>query len=139
MFSSFKRHLFSPPLFAYTRHMHKPADSKVISPKILLIKSNAGQKDVARATVTIRNVGSTVLFFTWSRVCRGETIVSMNGDTGGIGGIGSSNEGRHDSSESSPFFPVKADVAAEDGAARAAATRHAALQDPEIHFFCHQV
>lgn len=117
--------------------------NQVISPKILLIESDAGG-DLARAAVTIRNGGSTVLFFSWSRVPRGDTIVSTNGDSGGNGskigrgGVGGGGinavvvEG-----ESGGGRPERDSI--ETKSVAAAAARHAALQEPEGRFFCCQV
>lgn len=116
----------------------------MISPQTLLIESSAGSKTLKQATVTVRNVGSTVLFFSWSRVPRGETVVSVNGAFGGGEG-GSGGEGGNDQDR----------VLAETAAARTrslpggglsagrkiadAAARHVALQSPENRFFCVQV
>lgn len=110
---------------------------QVISPQTLLIESSAGSKSLKQATVTVRNTGSTVLFFSWSRVPRGETVVSTNGafsaDEGGSGESVSDQDG------------VLGEAAAQrrnlstGGKVGNAAARHAALQSPDSRFFCVQV
>lgn len=94
---------------------------------MVLIESAAGD-NLQQATILVRNTGSTVLFFSLSRVPREETIVSENGDigcsvlanTGRAGGEGIMHESRHDVNDS-------------------ARARHAALQNPDTRFFCYKV
>lgn len=124
----------------------KPKILKIISPKFLLIESNAGAEDLARSTVTVRNAGSTVLYFTWSRVARGENVVSRNGNVGPASGI--NNDSSDDIGMGNPNVDKglavgggageAPELGLSDGGA-AAATRHAALQAPDPRFFCHQV
>lgn len=94
---------------------------------MVLIESTAGG-NIQLATVLVRNTGSTVLFFSLSRVPPEETIVSKNGDigcsilakTGRAGGEGVRHESGH----------VVTDLAR---------ARHAALQNPGTRFFCYKV
>lgn len=102
----------------------------------------------------MRNTGPTVLFFSWSRVPRGETIVSVNGALGeGGGGGGGSVGGTSGSGQDGVITENKARVVvgvagvqSENGGiltasnkVAAGAARHAALQNPEGRFFCSQV
>lgn len=86
-----------------------------MAPKYLLMETSAGKEEVVQATASLRNVGTTVLFYTWARVPREEAP----GDPSG-GGVPGGESG-------------------DTAAAAAAAARHAALRDPESRFFCHQV
>lgn len=118
--------------------------TKVISPKTLLIECDAGSEALERATVTLRNSGSTVLFFSWSRVPRGETIVSANGaskDRGAGSKSGSGFEGACSALEAGGKVMEGGGGrhAHGDASSKIAATRHAALQDPSGRFFCYQV
>ncbi|CAM9389974.1 unnamed protein product, partial [Choristocarpus tenellus] len=87
---------------------------QVTSLKFLLMKVEAGG-DLATTRVTMRNVGSTVLFFSWSRILRGTTIVSEN-----------VAESRRREEGESKF--VTAPLVHKDSA----------LLDPSHHFFCHE-
>ncbi|CAB1098943.1 unnamed protein product [Ectocarpus sp. CCAP 1310/34] len=112
---------------------------EVISPSTLLIESSAGATALKQATVTVRNTGSTALFFSWSRVSRGETIVSANGSPGSGGGEGVPGE-----SDAAAAGGVETEQnrgvtsTAIDKAVAVAASRHAALQKPDGRFFCSQ-
>lgn len=101
---------------------------------VLLIESNAGE-ELKQATATVRNIGSTVLFFSWSRVLRGETIVSAHGPCGNTSRLGDSGHG--------VVPPVGTGEKGLGGrgplVGEADAARHAASQDPDGRFFCHQV
>lgn len=136
--------------------------SQVVSPKTLLIETQAGATALKQATVTIRNTGSTVLFYSWYRVPRGETIVSVNGTTGGaingrdahliktedgqeVTGVGSGVQGRGMPGNIQPRDISTSDTTsgkaavAPSTAVDAAAARHAALRNPDGRFFCFQV
>lgn len=94
---------------------------------MLLIESAAGG-NLQRATVLVRNTGSTVLFFSLSRVPRKENVVSENGDIG-CGVL--VNTGRTGGEK----------IRLESGqiVTDSARARHAALQDPGTRFFCYKV
>ncbi|CAM9801293.1 unnamed protein product [Scytosiphon promiscuus] len=118
---------------------------EVFSPKTLLIETKAGGKALKQATLTMRNTGSTVLFYSWSRVPRRETIVTVNGLAGGGTGEGLAGPGsgartagmrgsrEPEGSATSGKTPV-----APSAAVIKAAARHAALQSPDGRFFCFQ-
>lgn len=116
----------------------------MISPQTLLIESRAGSKTLKQATVTVRNIGSTVLFFSWSRVPRGETVVSVNGalSAGESGGGGEGGSVQYhvlgEAVAEARGLPGGRVLAAGRKMANAAA-RHAALQSPDDRFFCAQV
>lgn len=117
---------------------------QVLSPQTLLIESSAGSKTLRQATVTVRNTGSTVLFFSWSRVPRGETIVSVNGALAAAGEGGSDREGGSVRNNTPGEAAAQTRSLPERGLStgrKAAndAARHAALQSPEHRFFCVQV
>lgn len=105
---------------------------QVICPSVLLMESNAGQENLKQAMVTVRNAGSTVLFLSWSRVPRGETIVSINGHSGGGG---NDPEGNGGCSGHEGSCAEREEVTSNE----AAAARHKALQEPRDRFFCYQV
>lgn len=120
--------------------------SQLISPKFLLIESNAGAEDLAQSTVTVRNAGSTVIYFMWSRLARGENVVSRHGNIDPSSGILNG-----DGDNTVKGMPIVDKGLAVDGIAgeaprfcvsygrSALATRHAALQSPDPHFLCHKV
>lgn len=113
----------------------------MVSQKILLIESDAGDENPKRATVALRNAGSTVLFYSWSRVSRGETVVSANGDSGGDG-VSARNGSESDCRGDSQAGVVRAVTGGRivgDTRSKAAIARHAALQDPDGRFYCFQV
>lgn len=110
----------------------------------MLIECDAGAEALEQATVTLRNTGSTVLFFTWSRVPRGETIVSANGASesrGASSNPGSGCEGARKALEAGGGVVEGGGGrhAHGDASGEVAVTRHAALQDPGGRFFCYQV
>lgn len=118
---------------------------QVTSPQTLLIESSAGQRTLEQATVTVRNTGSTVLFFSWSRVPRGGTIVSVNGAVGEGEGSGGGPEGALTKNKAGVEAGVAGMQSEKEGIftasnkVAAAAARHAAMQSPESRFFCSQV
>lgn len=91
----------------------------------------------------MRNTGSTVLYLSWSRVPRGETVVSVNGAVA-AGGSGSDGEGGGDQDHVVGETAAKArglsgGVVSVGGGIAGAAAKHAALQSPDDRFFCVQV
>lgn len=87
-----------------------------------------------------------MLFFSWSRVPRGDTIVSTNGDFGGEGhriGRGAVHEGTDSVAaterELGSGRPEQDTTETRSVVATTAEAQHAALQEPEGRFFCCQV
>lgn len=117
------------------------ATTQVNSPSTLLITSTAGCAKLEQAMVNISNTGCTVLFFSWSRIPTGDTIVSLNGDIGGDSSDSSRERtrARFSRAEEAKDGDSGNGGKSENGARIAATTRHAALQDPEGRFFCYQV
>lgn len=119
--------------------------NKVVSPKFLLIECAVGAERLARSTVRIRNIGSTVLFFTWSRVRGGGTIVSLNGETDCAyfarnENDGPSGGGHHACEKENRVVSKEMGRQPTNLSATAAGlTGHASLQSPDSRFFCHQV
>lgn len=118
----------------------------MISPQTLLIESSAGSKTLQQATVSVRNTGSTVLFFSWSRVPRGETIVSANvalaaGESGSGGEGGGDQDAVFGEAAAQARSPLSGGGVglSTGGKNETAAARHAALQSPDNRFFCVQV
>lgn len=107
---------------------------QVISPQTLLIESSAGSEKLKQATVTVQNTGSTVLFFSWSRVPRGETVVSANGALAAPGEGGCDQGAVLGEAAAQERCLPRGGLGLSDAAAR-----HAALQSPDNRFFCVQV
>lgn len=118
------------------RLAHHP-HNKIISPEFLLIEASAGQNHVARATVTVRNAGSTVLFLTWSRVPRPEAVTA--GTDQSTGGVRNGNGRQHKSAVSTLVSPGEKGGAPGGSAAKGPAASRGVAQEPDARFFCHQV
>jgi len=112
---------------------------QLVAPQTLLIESAAGAKALQHAKVTLRNTGSTVLFFSWSRVPRGETVVSANGAFARGGGCCDGGAEGDTPEAAARAQSKRGDVSTAGSRAAAAAAKHAALQNPGGRFFCPKV
>ncbi|CAM9943208.1 unnamed protein product, partial [Sphacelaria rigidula] len=115
---------------------------EIISPKFLLIETNAGADDITQSAVIVRNTGSTALYFTWSRVHKGETIVSANRFIGGPILSPPSDKNNDDyinaSAKGSPPVAEKRVMTTGDGNVASASPGYAFLEASDHRFFCHQ-